>query len=157
MELIGKTPIPPLLFYTGKAAGYTTWTLFALKFLRVVHLPGNPFPWLAWLSCAIFLAGLAITCASFIDLGRANRLGLPTGDTALRTGGIYRLSRNPMYLGFDLLTLASALYLFNATTAVLGAYSLFVYHLIILGEERFLEQRFGGEYYEYRSKVRRYI
>ncbi len=92
MELIGKPSIHPLLFYTGKAAGYATWALFALKFLRLVHLPGNPFPWLAWLSCAVFLAGLAAATASLVDLGKDTRRGLPTGQTALRSGGIYRLS-----------------------------------------------------------------
>jgi protein-S-isoprenylcysteine O-methyltransferase Ste14 len=40
---------------------------------------------------------------------------------------------------------------------VLGAYSILVYHLIIVGEERFLAAAFGAPYAEYRGRVRRYL
>jgi protein-S-isoprenylcysteine O-methyltransferase Ste14 len=84
-------------------------------------------------------------------------LGLPTEKTILKTNGIYRFSRNPMYFGFNLLTIASMLYWININVIILGIYSIIIYHLIILGEEKFLEERFGDEYFSYKKIVRRYI
>ena len=69
MNLIGKTTINPVLFYTGKISGYFSWIIFLLP----------------------------------------------------------------------------------------GLYSIIIYHFIILGEEKFLESRFGKDYIEYKQKVRRYI
>ena len=62
-----------------------------------------------------------------------------------------------MYIGFNCLTLASMLYTLNITVILLGVYSMMIYHLIILGEEKFLEQRFGDNYMEYKKTIRRYI
>jgi protein-S-isoprenylcysteine O-methyltransferase Ste14 len=39
----------------------------------------------------------------------------------------------------------------------MGLYSIFVYHLIIKAEERFLEQRFGDDFIKYKSVTRRYL
>jgi protein-S-isoprenylcysteine O-methyltransferase Ste14 len=49
------------------------------------------------------------------------------------------------------------LYWINIIVIILGIYSIITYHLIILGEEKFLEERFGDEYFSYKNKVRRYI
>lgn len=140
MELIVKLSIHPLLFYSGKLSGYAIWALFTLSLAGLPVIPAWSWAPARYASFILLTAGMVLTVVSMLDLGRSNRLGLPTGRTELRTGGIYRLSRNPLYLGFDLLTLASVLF-----------------HLIILAEERFMEQRFGGEYHEYKSKGRRYI
>lgn len=157
MELIGKPSIHPLLFYSGKLSGYAIWALFALSLAGLPLVPAHSWAPARYTSFILLAAGLFLTVVSMLNLGRSTRLGLPTGDTALKTGGIYRLSRNPMYLGFDLLTLASVLFHLNIIVAVFGAYSMAVYHLIILAEERFMEQRFGGVYFEYKSRVRRYV
>ena len=106
----------------------------------------------------VFLSiGLMFTALSLVNLGRSTRLGLPSEDTVLKTEGIYRFSRNPMYLGFNLITLASIVYGINVITAVMGLYSIIIYHFIILGEEGFLVKRFGNDYIKYKRNVRRYI
>jgi protein-S-isoprenylcysteine O-methyltransferase Ste14 len=84
-------------------------------------------------------------------------LGLPKEDITLKTGGIYKASRNPMYVGFDLVTISSIVYSGNLLIAVMGVYSIIIYHAIILGEEKFLASRFGEEYADYKKKVGRYI
>ena len=95
--------------------------------------------------------------ASSAALGRSIRIGLPTEDTTLRTGGIYRFSRNPMYLGVHLVTLAAMLITLKWWVALPGLFSIAVYHLIVLGEEKFLEERFGKAYLDYKQHTRRYI
>ena len=62
-----------------------------------------------------------------------------------------------MYVGFNLLSVSAVLYTHNLTVLVLGMYSIFTYHLIILAEERFLEKRFNDKYLEYKRKVHRYL
>ena len=62
-----------------------------------------------------------------------------------------------MYVGFDMLAISSILYHQNIVVAAAGLYSIVIYHLIILGEEKFLEQMSGQEYLEYKADVRRYI
>ena len=78
--------------------------------------------------------------------------------TALVTGGLYRYTRNPMYLGMVLLLVGVAIALGS-----LGAWlpiPVFVWIIqarFIVGEERFLEQTFGESYVAYKRGVRRWL
>jgi protein-S-isoprenylcysteine O-methyltransferase Ste14 len=157
MNLIGKTTLHPLLFYTGKISGYATWIIFALSLFNFISLSGSPAGLLKTVSYGVLLVGLIIATISLINLGKSTRLGLPAEKTVFKTSGIYRFSRNPMYVGFDLLTIASMLYTFNLLVTLLGIYSLIIYHFIIVGEENFLEKRFGKAYLRYKKKVKRYF
>jgi protein-S-isoprenylcysteine O-methyltransferase Ste14 len=157
MELLGKTPINPILFFSGKIAGYLTWMILLFCLLGIPVFPSQPNMPVKYISYIALTVGLFLTIISLVNLGKSTRLGLPQKQTDFKTGGIYRFSRNPMYLGFDLLTAASALYSLNTIIILMGLYSIAVYHLIILAEENFLEQRFGSAYAEYKNKVRRYL
>jgi len=154
---IGRPTIHPVLFYSGKLAGYLTWILLAASLLGVISIGGHRTGLPAYGSYCLLAVGLVFSVVSMINLGRSMTLGLPAEPRPFRSGGLYRLSRNPMYLGFDLLTLASVLYHANVAVAVAGIYSIFVYHLIIRGEERYLQERFGETYARYRGAVRRYL
>jgi protein-S-isoprenylcysteine O-methyltransferase Ste14 len=157
MEIIGKSPINPFIFYTGKISGYIIWficilTIFNIQIVKTIELFVN-----REMAFLLFISGLVMTILSLNDLGKSVRFGLPTSKTRLKTSGIYRLSRNPMYVGINLFTLASMLYLMNWMVFIIGLYSLFTYHLIIKSEEKFLLDRFGDEYQNYLEKVRRFL
>jgi len=157
MEVSGKPTIHPFLFITGKASGYIAWLILAIALSGVGYFhqsSGKVYDYIAF-SC--LFAGALIVFLSSFTLGRSLRIGLPTEQTRLKTKGIYILSRNPLYLGAHLITLASVLYTLIWWVALLAIFSYYVYHLIILGEERFLESRFGSEYLDYKNKVRRYF
>jgi protein-S-isoprenylcysteine O-methyltransferase Ste14 len=62
-----------------------------------------------------------------------------------------------MYLGFNLLTISSIIYMLNPIVSLFGIYSIIIYHFIIIGEERFLETRFGTAYLDFKKRVRRYL
>lgn len=82
----------------------------------------------------------------------------PESASALVTGGIYRFTRNPMYLGLATLLLAWAIYLGNlAALAGLPLFILYMNRFQIASEERALEARFGAEYIAYRARVRRWV
>jgi len=157
MEVIGKPTINPLLFYSGKISGYIVWILFLFSIFKVDFLPEMIHLNLNYLSYFLLIIGLFFSIVSLFKLGRSTRFGIPTTKTNLKTSGIYGFSRNPIYFGFNLITISAIVYLPNLLILFLGIYSMIVYHLIIIGEEKFLEKAFGEDYKRYKRKVRRYI
>ena len=157
MELIGKATINPFLFYTGKFSGYYTWIVFILLIMKINIVDKHSFIICEKLSLLFFIIALIFIIYSFLNLGKSVRLGLPKENTNLKINGIFRISRNPMYLGFNLLTISSILYSLNIVTLILGIYCIIIYHFIILGEEQFLLKRFGLEFINYKKRTRRYI
>lgn len=152
MKIIGKPPINPLLFYSGKFSGYGIWVLLLISLLSKPQLHLKDVAAIIVFGCAMFFIII-----SLINLGKSTRLGIPAEDTKLKTAGLYKISRNPMYVGFNLLSLAAILATWNFIVLILGVYSIFVYQQIILGEEKFLAGRFAQQYFEYKKKVRRYL
>lgn len=157
MELIGRATIHPFFFYTGKICGYLAWALTIQSWLGVVLLHGLRIGALRILALGLWSGGLLLAAVSLLALGSSTRLGLPATPTAFKTQGIYRFSRNPMYLGFNLLTLGAIANNLHPLIMVAGAYSIIIYHFIIRGEEKYLGARFGAEYEAYARKVRRYF
>lgn len=82
----------------------------------------------------------------------------PESATSLVTSGVYRFTRNPMYLGLCLVLLAWAVFLSSAW-AVLGpvAFVLYINRFQIAPEEKVLSKLFGQAFAEYQSKVRRWL
>ena len=82
----------------------------------------------------------------------------PERASALVTDGIYRCSRNPMYLSLLLLLLGHAFEIWN-WPAFAGplAYAAYITRFQILPEERVLAHLFGEDYLRYRKRVRRWL
>lgn len=110
-----------------------------------------------WTAIVLLFVGAIFTIVSLTNLGKSTSLGIPNENTELKTRGVYKISRNPMYMGFNLFSLSAILFTGNIIVVIFGIYSILVYHLIILGEEEFLEERFTKKYLEYKNKVRRYV
>lgn len=157
MEVLGKTPIHPVLFVTGKTCGYLTWLILVFSMTNLDFLPVHSGPSAKFIASIILFSGVFLIVVSSVYLGSSVRIGLPDTKTELKQSGIYRISRNPMYLGMNLVTLASMIYTSTLIVIIPGAYSIVVYHLIILGEEKFLSERFGEQYSTFKRKVRRYF
>lgn len=159
MEILGKPAINPLVFYTGKISGYITWIILILQHTDNYWMvfEGELYNFQIYISYSLIGLSAFLITISLLNLGKSTRFGIPTKETKLKTKGIYSVSRNPMYLGFNLLTISAIIYTSSIFVFVLGIYSIIVYHLIIKAEESFLEQRFGNEFLIYKSKTRRYI
>ncbi|MGM0769637.1 MAG: methyltransferase family protein [Pseudomonadota bacterium] len=82
----------------------------------------------------------------------------PEASSALVTSGIYRYSRNPMYMGFTFWLLAWAVFL-GSGWALLGlvAFVLYMNRFQIAPEERALRTLFGEEFRAYEQRVRRWL
>lgn len=82
----------------------------------------------------------------------------PDATSALVTDGIYAISRNPMYLGMALATLAAALMLRQPVGLIwLAVATAWITVFQILPEEAVLKEKFGAEFETYKKKVRRWI
>ena len=102
------------------------------------------------------IAMAAISAAMFVKADT----GLEPFDeaTTLVTGGFYRITRNPMYLGMFLMLFGVAFLMGSVTTLLpLLLFVLVIRYNFVLGEERFLEAAFGQSYLDYKSEVRRWI
>lgn len=108
-----------------------------------------------------FLLGLIgdlIFLVSVLSMKDSWRAGIPDQDeTKLVTGGIYAFSRNPAFLGFDLMYCGVLLLFANILLLVFTVFAIVMLHLQILQEEQFMEQRFGASYIQYKRKVCRYL
>lgn len=78
-------------------------------------------------------------------------------NTDLVTTGIYKYSRNPAFLGFDLLYIGCALAFPNPVIIAITVAAVVLFHFQILGEEKFLTDTFGQEYLNYKAKTMRYL
>ena len=132
----------------------------------VVTVPWLPALGAAWPGSTAVAAVVAVVGALLAILGvyefrRARTTVNPlTPDNARRVvkGGVFRYSRNPMYLGMALLLLALALYQSHVLSfAWVAGYVTYLNRFQILPEERALEARFGDEYRAYARAVRRWI
>ncbi len=106
-------------------------------------------------------AGMTIALLGVVSFRRAkttvNPLH-PEAASALVVSGIYRLTRNPMYLGLLLLLLGWAVFLANALAFVFpAAYIPLMNRLQIIPEERALAAKFGEGFSTYKARVRRWL
>jgi protein-S-isoprenylcysteine O-methyltransferase Ste14 len=123
--------------------------------------PALTFPIPSLLAFPVAAVGVSLDAVALVHFLRSrttiNPLK-PESASALVTGGIYRLTRNPMYLGLATLLLAWAFYLGNlAALAGVPVFILYMNRFQIAAEERALEARFGAEYAAYRARVRRWL
>ena len=110
---------------------------------------------------ALLVIGQGISISGIVAFRRAkttlNPLK-PGNSTALVTGGIYRFTRNPMYLGL-LLTLMGWLAFIASPPALvfLFFYVVYINRFQIDPEERTLSSLFGEDYAAYKTRVRRWV
>jgi protein-S-isoprenylcysteine O-methyltransferase Ste14 len=145
---------PPLPLVLVVAA--LMWLVARAGLAGWVTLPGQ-----RAIALGIILLGAGIVVLGIVTFRRVrttvNPLKPETAST-LVVSGIYRLTRNPMYVGFLLVLLGWALFLSNAVAlAGVPAYFLYMNRFQIEPEERALTATFGAAYAAYKSRVRRWL
>ena len=118
------------------------------------HLPAGA----RFTGFCVGILGDAIFLLSVLCMKDSWRAGIPDKDkTELVTTGIYRFSRNPAFLGFDLMYVGVLLLYGNLLTLSFSVFAIVMLHLQILQEERYLVNTFGAQYQEYCHHVFRYL
>lgn len=112
-----------------------------------------------WIGVVLAVLGDTVFIISVLTMRDNWRAGVAEGaKTELVTDGIYKYSRNPAFLGFDLVYIGILLMFFNVGLFEITLLVILLLHLQIVNvEEDFLIVTFGQEYLDYRKKVRRYL
>ena len=156
-EVRGKPTIEPFFFYSGKIALFCSVLMFLIKALiphfGYVHIPAT----LAWIATVVLWLSATFMAIALKDLGSEVRMGLPKSVNHLPTRGMFRFSRNPLYVSLDMMVVASCLYFPDLINITLALYGIIVHHFIIKGEEEYLSRQFKNEWEQYTLKVRRYL
>jgi protein-S-isoprenylcysteine O-methyltransferase Ste14 len=160
----GKPTINGFLFYFAKATvGLVFALLIAASFMPVFFLK---LPWLIQddivavqklMSLVFLLAGNLLLLPAYYTMSIFTRIGLPTNEHVLQTGGVYRISRNPMYTSFFFFFGACFLLTPSVLLGILMLLTLALHHRIIKKEEDYLASAFGEVYLKYKKSVARYL
>lgn len=149
-----RTLVPPPLVML--VCAIAIWGLRRIFPEMGVFIPGRRA--IYW---ALFAAGLLVALAGVLEFRRARTTVnpmKPTSASTLVTSGIYRLTRNPMYVG-DVLILLAVVVFFSHPYGVAGVvlFIAWMNFLQIPAEERALRERFGAAYEAYCARVRRWL
>lgn len=144
---------PPLITLL---AATLCWLVSAALPQLDVAIPGRVIAATLLGLAGLIMAGLGV--ASVWRAGTTIEPTRPEASSALVTTGIYRVTRNPMYLGLASLLLGWLLFLSNiAALLVLPCFAAYMTHFQIIPEERALARRFPDQFRKYRRAVRRWI
>ena len=154
---------PPLVGALAAAAMYAlaAWmplTPLPLSFGLTLPLPPAVRTAAAWALAAVGLGFDGAAIAAFLRAKTTISPLSPHNTRSVVTSGVYRLTRNPMYLGMVLLLLGWAVYL-GSGWALLGPVGFvgYINRFQIKPEERALAAHFGSSYAAYRRSVRRWL
>jgi protein-S-isoprenylcysteine O-methyltransferase Ste14 len=157
LDMDGSPPIGRTQFYASKYTIVILWAAMVARSwgapLWLVTAPAS----VIWVPLSLWGAGFALLFIGRFELGDSFRIGSPQERTSLKITGLFRLSRNPMYLGVFATLVASILYTLNPVVALAAIFVIVVHHRIVLAEEEYLRLAFGGDYAEYCTHVRRYV
>ncbi|WP_409522415.1 methyltransferase family protein [Nitrincola sp. MINF-07-Sa-05] len=149
-----KLKIPPVIVVLITAA---------IMWLIAWPLPGLPLPdllrWAALITGVV--AGVGISLAGVISFKRASTTVnpmTPDASSSLVTSGIYRYTRNPMYLGFLIALAGWGIFLASMLALIFAwLYTLYMDRFQIEPEERALSDKFGETYTNYQKQVKRWF
>lgn len=156
-DFLGKPPINKGLYLIGKVSMGLSWGFLIAQAARVNVTSFTVPIYLSWMGAMAFTIAMIFVALSFYELGISNRFGIPRVKITLKTNGIYRISRNPMYVGFYLICIASCIYAPNSLNLFFSLIGILIHHKIVIAEENFLEQEFKSGWLKYKKKVRRYL
>ena len=152
-DVAGVIALPPLIFLGFLAAAAVLEAVVPLSILGAHAFP-------RYLAGAVLAAGgfvmILMGSRRFLAAGTNIPPSLPT--TALVTDGIYRRTRNPLYLGTTLIYLGLGIAAGSIWAIVLVVPLLWIINSgVIVREESYLERKFGDAYRAYKARVRRWV
>jgi protein-S-isoprenylcysteine O-methyltransferase Ste14 len=145
---------PPLIYVAGFFAGWLIDRRWPLPMMAPEHHDARML-----LGAVFIVLFLALMASAFTTFRTARTAIIPISPAStIVTSGPYRVSRNPMYVGFAALYIGVALF-FNSwwPLVLLPLVMLVIDRAVIAREERYLRSAFPAEYAAYCARVRRWI
>ena len=144
---------PELYKFHGKKPGIIEMTITISLFLVSFSIPIK-FGIIFLIDLPVFILGIILNVIAIYSFACF------TGD--VNTGGIYRYSRNPMYVGgfffvFGLNLMGWSISLLNTILVILSIFWMVGIHWSVLLEESFLQNKYGEAYMKYKQSVPRYL
>ena len=136
-----------------------TYLIIAIEVVSIIFYASSVNDALRIIGLIILAFGVIAFTVSVLQMKDNWRAGVQREEkTELVTTSIYSISRNPAFLGFDLMYIGILLAFFNWLLCVVTCAVMVLFHLQIVNvEEEFLVKAFGDEYIKYRKKVCRYL
>ena len=150
---VANIPVPPLLMFLIVLVAATAFH----RLLPFSSLPGGTARVVA--GVVVMLMSGVLAGVTFVKMHRERTSfdpGTPT--TSVCCTGIFRLTRNPMYLSLVLLLFGIGLFISSIYFVLLAPVLLIVYdRLVVRAEEAYLTEKFGEAYLRYKARVRRWL
>lgn len=147
-----KIPPAVLVAFTGALM----WLASTATPAAALVIPGRSLSAALLILTGVIVAGLGV--ASFRRAKTTVNPVKPGSASVLVAGGIYRLTRNPMYLGFFVVLLGWAIFLANIFAfLLLPAFVFYMNRFQIEPEEKALVALFGQTFVAYKTRVRRWL
>lgn len=145
---------PPFLYLISIGLGHLLH-----RFVHPWPLPGLEGETRENIALGILFAGTAIAAIAIAQMGRSGQNPEPWKPTpSILTKGIYRYSRNPMYVALALIQVGVGIGLGNLWVVALTTLALVaVFFVAVRPEEIYLEGKFGDQYLAYKASVRRWL
>ncbi|EAQ97357.1 methyltransferase family protein [Congregibacter litoralis] len=146
--------IPPVILLAG--AGALMWLVDRGDSFAAFTLPMRHGLSALALTFGIVIALLGVK--AFRQAGTTVDPRYPERSSELVVIGVYKITRNPMYLGMLLVLIAWGLYLGSGLSLLVAlGFLTYMTRFQIVPEERFMAQRFGDDFVKYRRSVRRWL
>lgn len=137
----------------------STYLIIAIEVVSIIFYAGSVNDVFRIIGLIVLALGVIAFTVSVLRMKDNWRAGVQREEkTELVTTGIYSISRNPAFLGFDLMYIGIMIVFFNWYLCIATCLVMVLFHLQIVNvEEEFLVEAFGDEYIKYRKKVCRYL
>lgn len=146
------------LFFTMVVAAVLVYSFFPGAYQYLTPILWLERPWIRSTGLILLIASLVWTMAAQASMGESWRIGIDSqAKTKLVQTGIFRISRNPIYVGIMVTLLGLLLVIPNAITLLLLVLGVVLVNIQVRLEEEYLKTMHGDEYASYTRQVRRWI
>ncbi len=145
-------------YYIELTMKVVTWGVVFVEVISIFSVNPNVSQIMNFTGIILGILGNIIFACAITTMKDSWRAGLAENDrTEMITSGIYQISRNPAFLGFDCVYLGILFMFFNIPLLIITVLAILMLHIQILQEEHYLDKEYGIDYRFYKKQVYRYL
>jgi protein-S-isoprenylcysteine O-methyltransferase Ste14 len=146
------------LFLAGVVAVVTVYSFFPLAYPYLLPVSWLEKPWVRTAGVVLLITSLVWTILAQVRMGESWRIGIDNEHkTKLVQTGLFRISRNPIFLGIIVTLLGLFLVIPNAITLLILVLGVVLINIQVRLEEDYLRRTHGNEYVDFTKRVGRWI